>query len=150
MFDTIINVQPLLLLHLKSIHGYVCLPQHTICTHPDQDMNYSPFIYILRGFCLEFGENIQNASNVKKFKSLYLRWFRHSATYLYYAMLHRLRKIYNVYQQCEFNVMTVHVYLAFAAQSHCHVLWNCIFHTSLTFDLVLIYSACLSLLSTNL
>jgi len=26
----------------------------------------------------------------------------------------------------------VHVYLAFAAQSRCHGLWNCIFHTSLT------------------
>ena len=31
----------------------------------------------------------------------------------------------------------VHVYLAFAAQSHCYVLWNCICHTSLTLDLVL-------------
>ena len=45
-------------------------------------------------------------SNVKPFKSLYLRWFRNSARYLYYAMLHRLKKIYNVCQKYEFNVMT--------------------------------------------
>jgi len=50
--------------------------------------------------------NIQNASNVKQFKRLYLRWFRNSARYLYYAMLHRLKKISNVCQKYEFNVMT--------------------------------------------
>ena len=53
--------------------------------------------------------NIQNASNIKQFKRLYLRWFRNSAN-LYYAMLHRLQKIYNVYQIYECNVMTVLVY----------------------------------------
>ena len=31
----------LLHLHLKSIHGYFGLPQHIMCTHPDQDMKYS-------------------------------------------------------------------------------------------------------------
>jgi len=58
--------------------------------------------------------------------------------------------------KCEFNVMTVLVYPIWFCTcipgmccSHCHVLWNCIFHTSLTFYLVLIYRACLSLLSTN-
>ena len=40
----LIILQHLLLLHLKSIHGYFGLPQHIICTHPDQDMNYPPFI----------------------------------------------------------------------------------------------------------
>jgi len=37
----LIILKHLLLLHLKSIHGYFGLPQHIICIHPDQDMKYS-------------------------------------------------------------------------------------------------------------
>ena len=37
----LIILQHPLRLHLKSTHGYFGLPQHIICTHPQQDMNYT-------------------------------------------------------------------------------------------------------------
>ena len=84
--------------------------------------------------------NIQNASNIKQFKSLYLRWFRNSATYLYYAMIHIQQKIYNAYQKCEFNaiaILILYMYSWHLLLNHIAiVLWNCVCNTSLTLDLV--------------
>ena len=86
----------------STYHLYTPRPRHELFRHSftfsgDSAWNSLPV-------------NIQNTSNVKQFKSLYLRWFRNSATYLYYAMIHIQQKIYNAYQKCEFNVMTVLVY----------------------------------------
>jgi len=36
-----IILQHILVVHLKSIHGYFGLPQHIMCTHPNQDMKYT-------------------------------------------------------------------------------------------------------------
>ena len=36
-----ISLQHILPLDLKSIHGFFGLPQHIMCTYPDQDTNYS-------------------------------------------------------------------------------------------------------------
>ena len=61
-----ISLQHLLPLDLKSKHGFFGLPQNIICTYPDQDTNYSA-IHLHFQDLLSF--NIQNASNVKHFKS---------------------------------------------------------------------------------
>ena len=129
----------LLLLHLKSLHGIKFgLLQHIMCTHQNQDMNYSAIHLHFQG--LLFGilslltfktHQMSNSSKVYIWGGSEI--LPHNCIMQCYT---DYRKYINVYQKCEFNVMTlifisdfVHVYLAFAAQSHCHVLWKCIFHT---------------------
>ena len=156
----------LLFLHLKSIHGYFGLPQHNICTHPDKDMNYSTiplnFQGLLSGILSLLTSKTHQMSNSSHvyiwggseimyicFSSVACRIaFQRSGLFFLYHVLFSPSEIRIMYMYTQnVNSMSwpylyilsdfVHVYLAFAAQSQCHVLWNCIFHTSLTLDLVL-------------
>jgi len=78
-------------------------------------------------------------------------------------MLQRLQKIYNVYQKYEFNVMTVLVYPIWCCTCIlgicCSITLPCSMELYISYfndrwvgieTQILIYSACLSLLSTNL
>ena len=128
-------------------------------------MNYSAIHLHFQGASVwnSLPVNIQKGSDVKQFKSLYWRWFRNSARYLYYAKLHRLQKIYNVYQTCEFNVMAVLVYPIWLCTCIPDIYGSIILQCSIELYIsywidpwfgietqILMYSACLSLRSTNL
>ena len=134
------------LLHLKFIHGFFGLPQHIICTHPDQDMKHSAihlhYQGLLSGILSLLTSKTHQMSN-----SLYLRWpenLSHDCImqcYTDYRKYTMYTKYVNsmswLYMYILSDCVHVYRYLAFAAQSYYHVLWNCIFHTSLTLDLVL-------------
>jgi len=142
-----IILQHLLLLHLKSINCYFGLPQHIICTHPTQDMNYSAIYLHFQGLLSEIlslltstTHQMSNSPNVYIWGGLeilphncIMQCYKDYRKYIMYT------KNMNSMSWPYLSILSdvVHVYLAFAAQSHCHVLWNCIFHTSLTAELVL-------------
>ena len=105
-----IILQHFLLLHLKSIHGYLGLPQHISCTHPDQDLKYSAmhlnFQGLLSGILSMLTSKTHQMSNSSK---VYI-WdgldiLPHNCIMQCYTDYR-----YNVYQTCEFNVITVLVY----------------------------------------
>ena len=142
-----IILQHLLLLHLKSIHGYFGLPQYIMCTHPDQDMHYSAihlqFQGLLSGILSQLTSKTHQMSNNSKVYNrggsemlplnCNMQCYTDYRQYIIYTKNANSISWRHLYNLSEF----VHVYLIFTAQSHCHVLWNCIFHTSLTLDLVL-------------
>ena len=67
----------LLFLHLKSIHGY--RQRHELFHHS--------FKFSGASVWNSLPVNIQNASNVKQFKRLYLRWFRNNVYLLFQCRL---------------------------------------------------------------
>ena len=110
----LIILKHLLLLHLKSIHGYFGLPQHIICTHPHQDMKYSIIHLHVQGLLSGVLSLLTSKTDQMSNSSKVYIWggseiLPHNCINNY-AMLHILQKIYNIYQQCEFNAMTVLVY----------------------------------------
>ena len=130
----LIILQHLLLLHLKSIHGLFGLTQHIICTHPDQDMKYSAihlhFQGLLSGILSLLTSKTHQMSNSSKVYIWGVSEIRpHNCNMQCYTDYRK----YIIYTN-NVNSMSwpylyilsdcVHVYLAFAAQSHCHVLWN--------------------------
>jgi len=94
-----IILQNLLLLHLKSIHGYFGLPQHIICTYPDQDMKYTAIHLhiqgLLSGILSLYHPKRIKCQTVQKFIFEVVQKFCHIQ--LCYVIFHRLQKIYNVY-----------------------------------------------------
>ena len=135
-----IILQLILLLHLKSIHVarssstyqlYTPRPRHEIFGHSLKCLGASVPV------------NSQNASNTNS-STVYISGGSEILPHNCIIQCYTDYRKYIVYTN-NVNSMSwpylyilpdcVYVYLAFAAQSH--VLWNCIFHTSLTLDLVL-------------
>ena len=130
-------LQHLLLLHLKSIHRYFGLPQHIMCTHPDQDMNYFAihlhFQGLLSGILslltpkTHIRSNSSNVCNRGGSEILphncYMQCYTDYRKYIMYTQTVNSMSWLYFYSLSD----VVHVYLTFAAQSHCHVLCNCIY-----------------------
>jgi len=127
-----IILQHLLLLHLKSIHGYFGLPQHIMCTPPNQDMTYSAihlhFQGLLPGILSLLTFKTHQMSNSSK---VYI-WG--GSEILSHNCIKQCYTDYRKYIMYTNNVNSmswpylyilpdcVYVYLVFAAKSHCYVL----------------------------
>ena len=129
------------------MHGFFGLLQHIMCTHRDQDMNHSAihlhYQGLLSGILSLYHPKRIKCQTVQKFifevvQKSYKCIMQCYTDYTRYIMYTKhVNSMSWLYMYILSVFVHVYRYLVFAAQSYYHVLLNCIFHTSLTLDLVL-------------
>ena len=107
----LIILQHLLLLHLKSIHRYFGLPQHIMCTHPDQDMNYFAIHLHFQGLLSGILSLLTPKTHIRSNSSnVCNRGGSEILPHNCYMQCYTDYRKYIMYTKCEFNVMTVIIY----------------------------------------